>query len=145
MWILKFLPDWIFYTTFVMGGLGLLATYLIRFVPIPAVYMYRTPIQICSVLILGASTYMIGAAANEAAWLARVAELEKQISVAEVKASQHNEKVVTKVVTRTQVVRERGADIVKYVDREIVKYDNQCVLPPEFIIAINRAAEEPKK
>jgi hypothetical protein len=57
---------------------------------------------------------------------------------------------VTKVVTKTQVIRTRGADIVKYVDREIVRYDEKfakggiCEIPQEFIKAHNSAAEAPK-
>ena len=51
-----------------------------------------------------------------------------------------NIKLVEKVVTKTQVVKQRGEDIIKYVDKEIVKYDNTCVIPKEFIEAHNRAA-----
>jgi hypothetical protein len=55
-----------------------------------------------------------------------------------------------KVVTKTQVIKTRGEDIVKYVDREVVKYDTkfapgeECEIPKEFIKAINDAAEGPK-
>jgi len=57
---------------------------------------------------------------------------------------------VTKVVTKTQIVRTRGENIIKYVDREIVKYDTKfapggiCEIPKEFIKAHNDAAELPK-
>jgi len=45
---------------------------------------------------------------------------------------------------KTQVIRERGKDIVKYVDREVVKHDVNCVIPKEFVTIHNQAAEAPK-
>jgi hypothetical protein len=43
-----------------------------------------------------------------------------------------------------QVVKERGKDIVQFVDREVVKYDNKCEIPQPFVDAHNRAAEKVK-
>ena len=41
----------------------------------------------------------------------------------------------------SELVKTRGDDIIKYVDREITKYDQQCVIPKEFVKAHNDAAE----
>jgi hypothetical protein len=38
------------------------------------------------------------------------------------------------------VIRQKGDDIIKYVDKEIVKYDNQCVIPEDVIRVYNEAA-----
>ena len=57
---------------------------------------------------------------------------------------------VEKIVKQTEYITTRGKDIVKYVDREVVKYDTkfasggQCEIPKEFIKALNDAAEVPK-
>ena len=145
MWILKWLPFWIFYATFFVGLLGFIATYLLRFVPIPALFMYKTPIQIVSAILMIVGVYMSGAISNEEAWLAKVKELEVKVAEAEAKSQQVNVQVVEKVVTKTQVVRERGKDIVQYVDREVVKYDSKCEIPKEAVTAVNQAAEGAKK
>lgn len=93
---------------------------------------------------------MSGAISNEEAWLAKVKELESKVEAAQVESSKENVKIETKVVTKTQVVKERGQEIIKYVDREIVKYDTkflpggECEIPREFIVIHNRAAEAPK-
>ena len=148
MWILQWLPDWIFYGIFFAGLLGLLATYVMKFIPF--VYVYRTPIQAVSILAIAVGTYMSGAISNEEAWQARVKEMEAKVAAAEAESQKENVKVVEKVVTKTQIVRTRGQDIVKYVDREIVKYDTKfapggvCEIPKEFIKALNDAAEAPK-
>jgi len=148
MWILQWLPDWIFYGIFFAGLIGLLATYVMKFIPF--VYVYRTPIQAVSILAIAIGTYISGAISNEEAWQARVKEMEAKVAAAEIESQKENVKVVEKVVTKTQIVRTRGQDIVKYVDREIVKYDTKfapggvCEIPKEFIKALNDAAEAPK-
>ena len=48
MWILEWLPNWIFYAILLLGLLAFAATYLLKLIPIPALYVYRTPIQIAS-------------------------------------------------------------------------------------------------
>jgi hypothetical protein len=150
MWILKWLPFWLFYASVAAGLLGLASTYLLKFIPLPAIYIYKTPIQLVSVALIVIGTYMSGAISNEEAWLARVQELEAKVEAAQVQSVEENVKIETKVVTKTQVVRERGEDIIKYIDKEIVKYDTkflpggECEIPKEFIESINRAAEAPK-
>jgi len=148
MWILNWLPNWIFYAIFFAGLLGLLATYVMKFIPF--VYVYRTPIQAISVLAIAIGTYMSGAISNEEAWQARVKEMEAKVAAAEIESQKENVKIVERVVKKTEYITRKGQDIVKYVDREVVKYDTkfmpsgQCELPKEFIKALNDAAEPPK-
>jgi len=142
MWILKFLPYWIFYAVFFMGLLGLASTFLIRFLPF--LYVYKTPLQIGSIVLIVIGTYMSGAISNEEAWQARVKEMEAKVAAAQIESLKENVKIVEKVVKKTEYIKTRGQDIIKYVDREIVKYDNTCVIPQEFIKAHNMAAEAPK-
>jgi hypothetical protein len=93
---------------------------------------------------------MSGAIYNNGAWEARVKEMEAKVEAAAVESAQENVKIVEKVVKKTEYIKTRGEDIVKYIDREIVKYDTkfapggQCELPKEFIQAHNLAAEAPK-
>ena len=148
MWILQWLPNWIFYGIFFAGLLGLLATYIMKFIPL--VYVYRTPIQAVSVLLIALGTYMSGAISNEESWQARVKEMEAKVEAAAVESAQENVKIVEKIVKKTEYIKTRGQDVVKYIDKEIVKYDTkflpggQCEIPKEFIEAHNRAAEAPK-
>ena len=148
MWILQWLPNWIFYLMFFAGLLGIVATYVMKFIPF--VYVYRTPIQVASVILITIGTYMSGAISNEEAWVARVKEMELKVAAAEVQSAKENVKIVEKVVKKIEVVRVRGDDVVKYIDREVIKYDTKfapggvCEIPKEFIKAHNDAAEAPK-
>jgi hypothetical protein len=141
MWLLNWLPDWIFYAVGFVGLIGLFSTYLLQFIPIPAIYMYKTPIQLVSVVLIAFATYMSGGIANEAKWNARVTEVEAKVAAAEVESSKQNVKIIEKVVKKTEYITKKGNDVIQYVDREIVKYDNSCVVPKEFIKAHNDATD----
>ena len=139
MWILQFLPNWIFYVLCFGGVTAFLITKFVKILPNAQL------IQAASVAVVLFSIYMIGAISNNEAWLARVKEMEAKVAEAEAKSATANTDIVEKTVIKTQVIKERGQDIVKYVDREVVKYDTTCIVPKEFVAAHNKAAEAPKK
>lgn len=142
MWILNFLPDWFFYIILIAGVGGLAASYLMKFIPF--VYMYRTPIQIGSVVAIVLGTFMIGAAWNDQEWRRRVAEMEQKVAAAEVQSNEENVKIITKIVNKTEVIKTKGDDVIKYIEKEVVKYNDRCEIPNQLVEALNKAAEQPK-
>ena len=152
MWILHFLPDaLILWTCNVVLLAGVLLTVTAFFIKrIPVINQYRTPAQILGIALLVVGVYWRGGYAIEQEWRERVAEVEARVAAAEAQSREENVKIVTKVVTKTQIIRTRGETITKYIDREIVQYDTkfapggQCEIPREFIKALNDAAEAPK-
>jgi energy-coupling factor transporter transmembrane protein EcfT len=152
MWILHFLPDalilWICNIVLLLGILLTVTAFFIR--RIPVINQYRIPAQVLGIALLVIGVYWRGGYAIEMEWRERVAEVEARVAAAEAKSAEENVKIVTKVVTKTQVIRTRGETITKYIDREIVKYDEKfakggmCEIPQEFIKAHNSAAEAPK-
>lgn len=149
MFILSILPDWVFHAITLAGVIGLIAGFLLSFIPF--IKQYKLIIQVVAILLLVSGIFMEGALLNEQTWKLRVAEVEKQIAEAEAKSAKENTKIVTKILTKKEYIKTRGKDIIQYVDREIVKYDSKfapggaCEIPKEFIKAHNDAAEEPKK
>ena len=152
MWILHFLPDalilWICNIVLLTGIVLTATAFFIR--RIPVINQYRIPAQVLGIALLVLGVYWRGGYAVEQEWRERVAEVEARVAAAEAKSAEENVKIVTKVVTKTQVIRTRGETITKYIDREIVRYDEKfakggiCEIPQEFIKAHNSAAEAPK-
>ena len=138
MWILQFLPNWIFYLLLLAGVGAFLVTHFVKVLPNAQL------IKLASVATVIVSVYMIGAISNNDAWLAKIKDLEVKVAAAEAKSAAANTDIVEKTVVKTQVVKQRGQDIVRYVDREVVKYDTTCVIPKEFVVIHNKAAEAPK-
>jgi flagellar motor component MotA len=146
MWILEWLPNWIFYAIFFAGILGVIATYVLGFIPFLSAY--KIPIQVISIIAIVVGTYMAGAISNEESWLAKVKDVEAKVAEVQIQSAKENIKIVEKVVKKLEIVRVQGNEVIKYVDREVVKYDTKfapggiCELPKEFFIAHNDAAKE---
>lgn len=138
MWLFSWLPDFFWHLLLGAGVVAVIAALVLK--RIPFVSNYRIPLQYGGIAAVIFSVWMEGGIANEAKWQARVKELEAKIAIAEEKSKEENVKIVTKVVKKTEYYKERGADIVQYVDREITKYDNTCPVPKEVVKAHNDAA-----
>ena len=144
MWLLSFLPDWWFYALLALGLAGIFVSYLMSFIPF--VSMYRNLIQATSIVAIVIGTYMSGAISNEDKWQLKIKDLELKISQSETQSAEENIKIVEKIIVKKHIVKERGEEVIKYIDREVVKYDTKfiqggdCELPNEFFDALNQAA-----
>jgi hypothetical protein len=118
---------------------------------IPLVSQYQLPFKVLGIALLVLGVYFRGGYGVEMAWRERVAEVEAKLKIAQEQSAKENTRIETRVVNRTKLIRERGQEITKYVDREVVKYDTKfmpggiCEIPQEFIKAHNDATEAPKK
>jgi uncharacterized membrane protein len=119
MWILEWLPNWMFYAIFFAGILGVIATYVLGFIPFLSAY--KIPIQVISIIAIVVGTYMAGAISNEESWLAKVKDVEVKVAEVQVQSAKENIKIVEKVVKKIEIVRVQGNEVIKYVDREVVK------------------------
>jgi len=149
MWILEWLPNWIFYAVFFAGVAGLLIAYSLKILP-SVLVPYRTLVQLISIVAICFGTYMIGAISDNEAWLKKVKDVETKVAEVELKSAKENVKIVEKVVKKIEVVKVQGAEVIKYIDREVVKYDTifapggACEIPKEFFIAHDDAVKDPR-
>lgn len=141
MWIYTVAPDWVIHLIFGVGILGIILGFLLSFIPF--IKPYKLAIQIISTLVFAFGVYLEGGLADYKEWEFKAAELKTKIAEMETKLAQSDIKVVEKLVTQTKVIREKGNEVTKYVDREIVKYDTKflpgekCEIPQEFFKAYN--------
>lgn len=140
MWILHFLPDsvilWFVNILLLAGILLTIAGWFAH--RIPLIYQYQLPFKIVGVLLLVLGVYFRGGYAIEMEWRERVTELEQKLKVAESQSAKVNEVIKEKIVTKTQVIREKGETIVQRV--EVLK-DAACPVPQEAIDVHNEAAK----
>ena len=139
MWILSFLPDYVTHLIFFSGVLGTIAGFVLGFIPFIATY--KLPIQIISILVLSFGLYLEGGLADQTVWQLKVKEMEAKVAKAETESQKVNTEVITKILTKKQVIKEKGDDIVQFIDREIVKYNNICEIPEIVITTHNAAAK----
>ena len=141
MWILSYLPTWIFYAIVVMGILGVIASYVLSMVPL--VNQYKIPLQVVSIVVIAFGVFIIGGVENELSWQAKVKELEAQVAVATAKSNETNTVVQQKVITKIQIVKQQ-VEVVKReieVQKEYINAD--CKVSPTAIDLYNKAVAEP--
>jgi uncharacterized membrane protein len=136
-WILEIFPNWIWW---VLLTAGLFSYFLSHLIPLKT---YQLPIKIAGGTTVAAVIFILGLLYANGVWQQAAQELQAKVAIAEAKSQVVNEVIKERVVTKTQVVKQRGEATVEYITREVVKHNAGCVIPPEFINAHNRAAETP--
>jgi len=137
MWILSIIPNIIAHLLLFVGILALLGSLLLGMIPL--VKKYKLPLNILAALLIGFGAFLEGKIAYEAKMEQQVVSLKVQLAEARVAASQQNVEIVTEYLTDTQVIREKGETIIRYIDREIIKYDERCEIPNEVIDVLNQS------
>jgi len=148
MWLLHFFSDsfiqFIVHTVLALGIVGTFLTFVILnrlLLAIPALAPYYHSLRIISVLFLVGGIYLEGGLAAESQWRERVREMEARVAQAEQQAASANAALDSKGTQRVKIIRERGQVIKQYINREVTRYDNTCVIPPAVVRAHNAAAE----
>jgi len=145
MWILSILPDAAIHLIFILGILGTIAGFVLGFIPFVKTYQFA--IQICSIVVLVFGVYLEGGLAENKEWELKVKEMEAKVAQAETQSANTNIEIQEKIVEKTKVIREKGKDIIKYIDKEVVKkeevikYIENCPVPKEIIDLHNQATE----
>jgi hypothetical protein len=140
MWILKFLPDWIFYFILLAGLAGIAASFVLKFIPF--VSTYRVPILWASGIATAFGLYMSGAINNEQAWLARVADLEKKVAAAEIKSAETNTQLVSKLAQQEKLIATRQTELKTRIQQVAVVMDKECTISSEVVSILNDAAKQ---
>jgi uncharacterized membrane protein len=137
-WILNFFPGWIYWVLLIAGFCGY---FLAGFVPLKT---YQLPVKILGGVVVLLVIFIMGLLYANGVWQQAARDLQQQVAVAEAKSQVVNEVIKERVVTKTQVIKQRGEATTEYIIKEVVKHDNSCVIPQEFVTAHNHAAEAPK-
>lgn len=139
MWLLDFLPSWIFHLIALVGIGGILASTAVKFIPF--ISNYKLPLQVASVILLVLGVYMMGGAANQEKWEARVKELEAKVAISEEQSKTANANLEAKLKEKQLVIKEKEYIIQEKIVQVKEKIDAQCVVPTEAIQILNEAAE----
>jgi hypothetical protein len=137
--LLEFLPDWIFHAVLVVGVMAMAASFVLKFIPF--VTAYRLPIQAVGLVLIVLGVWFQGAMSNEAAWQARVHEMEQKVAAAEVKSAQENVRIVTRVVTQIQTIKDTTNANVRYLETQVAQdLDRECSLTNASVLLHNSAS-----
>ena len=112
---------------------------------VPGLWPYQLGFKLAGIALLVLGVYFRGGLAVETEWRERVVAVEARLALAEKASADANVKIEQNTQKKTTEIRQRTQYIRQYVDREVVRYDAGCIIPPPFIRAHNDAAEAPPK
>ena len=152
MWLLHFFSDgfieFIVHTVLILGITGTVLTFVVLnrvLLLMPFLAPYYQALRAISVIFLVGGIYLEGGYSAEMQWRERVREMEARVAAAEAESLVANARLEKKSAEKIKVIQGRQVVVKQYIDREVKKYDNQCVIPDAFIRAHNDSAEAPKR
>ena len=137
-WILKIFPHWFWSVTLATGFISFFAGYL---APLKT---YALPFKIIGTITIAATIFIFGMMHADSKWQQHADTLQAKADLLAQQSQQANQALEAALLAKSKTIKIRGATITEYVDREVVKYDNLCVIPEVFVLAHNKAAESSK-
>jgi len=145
MFIFNFIPDWFFLTVVIISIIIFFITKLLS-----TQILQVKIVRYVSVLVFLIAIFLTGANWNNDYWLVKVKEAEVQLAVVQAElqlavvqaeSAKENIKIVERVVTKRDIVRVQGNELIRYIDREVIKYDDSCKIPDSVVEAHNSAVK----
>lgn len=97
--------------------------------------------KVGSAFLLVFGLYMEGGISNQERWEAKVSEAQVEMAKKDVASADTTTRVVTKYVTKVEVIKENGNAIVKEIPKFINQTaDGQCVIPNGFVLLHDSAS-----
>lgn len=137
-WIFKIIPDWFW---LLLLGSAIIAVFLAG---LPQLKAYALVIKSLAYITIAATIFILGMLYCDNAWKSAAQELQAKVNALEQQSQVVNTEIKERVVTKIELVKIRGQDIVQYIDREVTKNDGSCIISQEFVNAHNRATEAQK-
>jgi hypothetical protein len=138
MWILNWLPDWLFHLVVIAGILGLLASTFFGFIPL--ISKYTLPVKVASIVLLVIGVYFEGGVSNNNAWLEKVHALEKLVAESEAKSAKANTELVSTIAQKNKEIASAQASLKSKIKQFTTILDAECKVPADAISILNEAA-----
>jgi uncharacterized membrane protein len=142
MFIFEITPDWIFHALFYTSLVAMILGFV--FGKAKLIKQYTLMLKISGIIGFIVATFLEGALYDYNTMQARIEEVKQQAAAAEQASKETNEKLATKTVQIKEKIKVKKEYVTRYIDKEVTKYDNTCVIPKPFIDAHNQSAEKAK-
>jgi hypothetical protein len=142
IWLLSFLPDWIFHLIVIVAIFGLVAAHFFRFIPF--ISQYTLPIKVVSIIALVIGIWFEGGISNNNAWLAKVREMELKVARAEAQSAEANQNLTTQIAQKNKEIASIQTTIKNRIKELASSMDNECKVSTDAINVLNDAARGPK-
>lgn len=138
MWILNFLPDWIFHAALVLGVLAIVISMFLQ--QFPLIKRYQTPLWLLGLILCIAGVWYSGGIAKDREYQQRISDLQVQIAQAEKRAAEANARVEYVYRDRVEVVEKIRYKVISAIRESSNALDANCQVIPEAVDILNQSA-----
>ena len=143
MWIVNFLPDFVFHILLLVGLLGLVASIVLDSVPF--ISTNAKAIQVASAIVLAIALFFEGAISDNNSWKARVQELELKVAKAETASAEANGKLSKALAAKDKEIALAQAELKNRIKAGAAAMDAVCKIPADAVAILNDAAKKRTK
>lgn len=143
MWILNWLPDFVFHLMLLIGVLAIGASFVLTFIPF--ISQYKLPIQVAGIILTVVAVWYEGGIAKDAEYRARIAAMELKISRAETQAAEANTRLAEQILKENARIRDLTETNKKRLKELADQLNQQCRVDQNVINVINDAARNRKE
>ena len=143
MWIVNFLPDFVFHILLIAGLLGLAGSFVLD--SIPFVSTNAKAIQLASAVVLAIALFFEGAISDNDAWQARVKELELKVARAETQSAEANGQLSKALAAKDKEIALAQAELKNRIKAGAAAMDAVCRIPSDVVAILNDAARKGAK
>ena len=143
MWLLNWLPDFVFHGMLLVGLLAIAASFILGFIPF--VSQYKIPIQAAGIILTVLAVWYEGGIAKDAEYKARIAEMELKISRSETAAAEANTKLAEQILREQARIKDITETNKKRLKDLAGQLDKQCSVNQGVIDVLNDAAKNRKE
>jgi uncharacterized coiled-coil protein SlyX len=143
MWLLNWLPDFVFHGMLVVGLLAIVASFVLQFIPF--VSQYKIPIQVLGIILTVVAVWYEGGIAKDSEYKARIAEMELKISRSETAAAEANAKLAEQILKEQARIKDLTETNKKRLQELADQLNKQCSVNQSVIDILNDAARNRKE
>jgi len=143
MWVVNFLPDFVFHILLIAGLLGLAGSFVLDSVPF--VSTNAKAIQLASAVVLAIALFFEGAISDNDVWQARVKELELKVAKAETQSAEANGQLSKALAAKDKEIALAQAELKNRIRAGAAAMDAVCKIPADVVAILNDAAKKGAK
>lgn len=138
MWILSWLPDFVFHIVFVLGVLAVVAGYFLD--SIPFIGTNAKTIQVAGILLTVVGVWFEGGISRDQYYREKIAELKEKIAQSEVQSAEANTKLAEQLAKNQQLTRDITSANKQRMTQQAQQLNSQCTINQNVVDIINDAA-----
>ena len=143
MWLLNWLPDFVFHLMLLVGLLAIGASFVLSFIPF--VSQYKLPIQIAGIMLTVLAVWYEGGIAKDAEYKARIAEMQLKVAKAETASAEANVKLAEQILREQARIKDLTETNKKRLKELSDQLNKQCTVNNSVITVLNDAAKNRKE